>query len=89
MKYELWGKRMPIKNMSLSMSMDKDERMFKMRNDIKIGKTLTVRSCEKSMLLSRWTILQYLKELNMSIYGTEKKDMTKKFNDETKVICPF
>lgn len=80
---------MSIKNMSLSMSMDKDERKFRMRNEIKTGKTLTVKSCEKSMLLSRGTILQYLKELNMSIYDTEKKEMTRTFNDDTEVIYPF
>lgn len=80
---------MTIKNMSLSMSMDKDERMFRMRNEIKTGKTLTVRSCEKSMSLSRGTILQYLKELNMSIYDTEKKEMTKEFDENTEVVYPF
>lgn len=80
---------MSVKHMALSMSIDRDERKFRMANEIRTGETRTVRSCERSLMLSRGTILTYLKELNMSIYDTEKKEMTKVYNDETEVIHPF
>lgn len=80
---------MSVSNMSLSMSIERDERKFRMRSEIKSGKTLTVQSCQSSLGLSKGTILTYLKELNMSICDGETKEMTKVFNDETEVIYPF
>ena len=78
-----------LSNMALSSSMAKDERLFRMKSQIKSGKTLTVQSCQSSLGLSRGTILSYLKELNMSIYDGETKDMSTVFNDETDVVYPF
>lgn len=71
------------------MSMGKDDRKFRMRNEILTGKTLTVQSCQSSLVLSKGTILQYLKEMNMSIYDPDTEEMTPIFNDETEVIYPF
>ena len=80
---------MKLSNMSLSMSIGKDERKFRLEQEIRAGKTLTVSSCARSMELSKNTIRTYLKEMNIAIYDDEVKEMTKVYNDDTELIYPF
>lgn len=80
---------MSISNMSLSMSLAKDERKYKLEEEIRQGKTLTVSACAVSIGLTQNTIRNYLKEINVSIYDDEKKEMSKVYNDETKIVYPF
>ena len=78
-----------ISNMSLGMSLGKDDRKFLMEQEIVAGKTLTVSSCARSLGLSKNTIRTYLKEINYSIYDDETKEMTKAYKADTVVIYPF
>ena len=80
---------MSLANMSLSMSLGRDERIWKMENEIMSGRALTVSACAKAIGVSQNTIRSYLKEANMAIYDDENKDMTKIYNKDTKVFYPF
>lgn len=80
---------MSISNMSLSMSLKKDERKYKIEEGIRSGKLRTVSSCAREAEVTQNTIRKYLKEMNISIYDDEKKEMTKSYNSETKIVYPF
>lgn len=80
---------MSLANMSLSMSLGRDERIWKMENEIMSGRALTVSACARAVEVSQSTIRSYLKEANMAIYDDENKDMTKIYNKDTKVFYPF
>ena len=78
-----------LKNMSLAMSMGKDERKFRLEQEIRARRALTVSSCARIMELSKNTIRTYLKEMNISIYDDENKEMTKVNGDNSETIYPF
>lgn len=80
---------MSLANMSLSMSLGRDERIWKMEEEIRQGKTLTVSACALSAGVAQSTIRSYLKEANISIYDDETKEMTKTYNEDTEIVYPF
>lgn len=70
---------------SLSSSMGKDERKFKLNSLINDGKCKTLESASKLIGVSEKTIITYLKEMNIQMYdaskekfvGSNKKDAKK------------
>lgn len=75
--------------MSLEMSMGKDERKFRMRVLLDKGECFTVTACSKSIGVSRETVLKYLKEMNVAVFDDKKGELTKVYNDDTKIYTPF
>lgn len=61
-------------SMGLESSLGKDDRKFKLQSLFNKGEVFTLKSAMSELALARGTIISYLKELDLQLWDTEKKE---------------